>query len=290
MFTKLIRTFVFGNIFVAFCAYFITTQELFFDAKISLVNPAALLVFFSTLLIYNYRKLLFGRQELSPPFTERSQWIVSNRSLLAIICLCSVFGILISCFSLKGSTFLFLIPFFFVSVLYATPLSTQLNSTKRLRHLPFVKIFLVAGVWSAVTVLFPALEYEIESIVSPSLLFTFSTRFLFLFAITLPFDLRDMEADRQNNIKTFPLVLGEKKTIQLAIVCLLLFCLCYLLGAFVFKQINPFKACAYCISGLIAIGFVSQSEKQKSEYFVSFWIEGLMLVQFILLFIFKHLQ
>ena len=252
------------------------------------MNPISLFIFFSTLLIYNYRKLFFSYIELIPQETQRAQWLRSNRFLLGIITLSSVFGIFISVFSLSFKTLVLVLPLFLVSVLYATPFSKNKNSPKRLRHLPFLKLFLVAGVWTMVTVLLPEFEVNAAQLESKSTVFTCLTRFLFIFAITLPFDIRDMEVDRKNNIKTFPVILGVEKTIRLAVAILLLFIVAYVYSQFAGDKTNAYKAAAYILSGLISIAFILQVPKQKSEYFVSVGIEGLMLIQFLLLFLFHH--
>ena len=280
---KIKRTIIFGNIFVAACAYFLSIEESYFAGKRALINTPSLFVFFSTLLIYNYRKLFFNDRNLVPPLTQRVEWVVRNRSTLAVICFASLFGIMICAFSLSGRTFLFLLPLFLVSVLYATPFSRNMNSVKRLRYLPFLKIFLIAGVWSAVTVLFPVIENTSESLFSGPVIFTFITRFIFIFSITVPFDIRDIEVDKRNNIKTFPVVLGERTSVQIAIAALLLFILMYAGSIFFIPEINQRVVYGYIISGFISIAFVAQSLKNKSDYFISFWIEGLMLMQFLLI-------
>ena len=39
-------------------------------------------------------------------------------------------------------------------------------------------------------------------------------RFLFIGALTIPFDIRDLFEDRQSGLKTVPVVWGEKKSIS----------------------------------------------------------------------------
>ncbi len=281
--TKIKQTFIFGNIFVAVCAYFQSLQILYFTKKLSLVNPASLFVFFATLLIYNYRKLFFATKELSPPLNERSAWVINNKQTLAFICMAAICGVFILMFSFSFKSFLFLVPLFIISVLYATPFSKKSESNKRLRHLPFLKIFLVAGVWSATVVLFPIMEYDFQELLSTKVIFSFSMRFLFLFAITIPFDIRDMELDRKNGIKTFPVVYGVKGSVQLSVGVLLLFIIFQLLSLH-YAEFNTLPmAVGYIFSALSAMAFVVLSRDKRSEYFVSFWIEGLMLFQFICL-------
>lgn len=287
MLTKLTRTFIFGNLFVALCAYLLSLEELYFEGKLSIVNPISLFIFFSTLLIYNYRKSLFSDIELIPAHTQRAQWLRANRFLLGIITLSALFGIVISAFNLNAKTLIFLVPLFLISVFYATPFSTEKKSTKRLRHLPFLKLFLVAGVWTVVSVVLPQLEIDASQLFSAQLIFSCFTRFVFIFSITLPFDIRDVEVDKKNNIKTFPVVLGVKRAIQLDVTLLVVFIALYVFNYFSGDRANELKSIAYILSGIVSILFVLQVPKQKSEYYISFWIEGLMLMQFILLFIFR---
>ncbi len=280
---KIGHLFLFGNIFVALCAYFQTLNELYFSSQLSLVNPTSIFVFFSTLLIYNYRKLLFAKLDLKEPFTNRAKWVFANRLSIAIICFSSVLGIIISMFSLSKRTLLFLLPLFVISVLYATPFSRNMDSMKRLRQLPFLKIFLVAGVWSAVTVLFPIIENDFQNLFSTPVIFSFCARVVFIFSITLPFDIRDIEVDKKNGIKTFPVVFGEKKSVQLSIASMLLFILLQLVGVYFHYFDARATGVGYLLSGIISLFFIAQSSAKKNEYFVAFWIEGLMLLQFILL-------
>jgi 4-hydroxybenzoate polyprenyltransferase len=278
------RTLLFGNIFVAACAYFQSLEVLYFHRKLNFINSSSLFVFFSTLLIYNYRKLLFAKKDLQAPYTQRATWVFANQGLLAIICFSALLGILISTFNLSFKTLLFLFPLFLISVLYATPFSRNLDSVKKLRQLPFVKIFLVSGVWSAVTVMFPVFENDFQNLFSEEVLFTFCARFVFIFAITLPFDIRDMELDRKNEIKTFPVVFGEKRSVHLSMLACILFILMQLYAIYFLQFDNPALNWGYILSGIVALLFVSQASTKRNEYFVAFWIEALMLVQFILLF------
>lgn len=280
---KIVHFFLFGNVFVAICAYFQTLNELYFSANLKLVNPTSLFVFFSTLLIYNYRKLLFAERDLKAPYTERAKWVFSNRTTLAVICISSVIGIIISLFKFSEQTFFFLFPLFIISVLYATPFSRNMDSMKRLRQLPFLKIFLVAGVWSAVTVLFPVIENDFHNLISSSVIFSFFARAVFIFSITLPFDIRDIEVDKKNGIKTFPVVLGEKKAVVLSMASMLLFIFLQFTGLYFHLFESKAMGIGYLFSGIVSLLFIAQSSSKQNEYFVAFWIEGLMLLQFILL-------
>jgi 4-hydroxybenzoate polyprenyltransferase len=287
---KIANTVVFGNIFVALCAYFLSLQELYFDAKLELLNTSSSFVFFSTLFIYNYRKAFTISFELSDALSQRSKWAVLNKPMITTITLLTAVGLFATSFFLNFRTLLLLIPLFALSVFYATPFSLKTKSEKSLRHLPFLKIFLVAGVWSGVTVIFPVFENDIENLFSYHTGFTLATRFLFLFSITIPFDIRDIEIDKRNKIKTIPIVFGSNKARQLSLILLLVFMLIYALSYFNSAVVFDYKSAGYIASGLISMGFIIASRYNTTEFFTSFWIEGLMLMQFMLIYAAKSLS
>lgn len=280
---KIAHTILFGNLFVALCAYFLCLEELFFYQRLSFVNPYSLFLFFATLLIYNYRKFLFPDKEQVMPNTVRSIWIRAHRGFYGITCLIACLGMLVSLFNLNSGSLFYLVPLFVISLFYATPLSFKKASQSQLRSLPFLKIFLVAGVWSFVSVIFPQLQDSNFTFISGEVAFQFTSRFLFLFAITLPFDIRDMEIDAALKIVTFPIALGVKKTVQLAQISMLLFCLMYLIYFFSHSGPDQVKAAAYILSGLLSILVINKCKATVSEYYISFGIEGLMLLQFCLI-------
>ena len=287
MFFRFFKTLVFGNIFVAFCAYFLSAEELFFDKKISIVNPISLMIFFSTLFVYNYTRILHKKDVHTVNISQKSDWIFKHRFLIFIIVIGSAFGILISLFNISKHTLLLLSPLFIVSILYATPINLRRNSKIRLRQVPFLKVFLIAFVWTFVTYVLPLADYESTASLSKLDITKFMSRFLFILAIALPFDIRDMETDKRQGIKTLPTVIGEKRTKLLAIILLVLFCLLCVGQVLISQEREQVKNVAYIVSGIVSIAMIALVDRNKNELFFSFWIEGLMLLQFILLLLFR---
>ncbi|MCB9170998.1 MAG: hypothetical protein H6597_02175 [Flavobacteriales bacterium] len=100
--------------------------------------------------------------------------------------------------------------------LYVMPI--RIGALRGLRYVPFLKVFLIALVWSGVVVVFPFAAHRAEG--SPLLWFLVVERACFVLAITLPFDVRDMHADDPAQ-RTIPQVFGPKATKLLALVFLL---------------------------------------------------------------------
>ena len=87
---------------------------------------------------------------------------------------------------------------------------------KRLREIGLLKLFLIAFVWGAVTVLMPAVHAGWHW-QSANVWLLLAERSLFILAITLPFDLRDVLIDRLLQVETVPSRIGPKATIRLSV-------------------------------------------------------------------------
>ncbi len=143
-------------------------------------------------------------------------------------------------------------------------------SLKTLRELPFVKSFLVAFVWMYITIIFPLKHYNIKQ--------SFETIeyaimvFLFITAITLPFDIRDRQVD---NIKTVPIAIGDQHTMILSELLMLLYCLILLQSNFF-----SWKLLLCAVLFMIIISF---SNKKRGEFYYTGILDGLPLLQLLII-------
>lgn len=133
---------------------------------------------------------------------------------LAIIC--GILALLLSAYLVKdflSNVWLFILTVF-VSIFYVVPFFG-----KRLREIPFLKTFLIAVVWTSVLFYIPWLnEGRKTEVVQVEL-----TAFFFLFAaLTIPFDIRDMERDRLQHT-TLALYLGVTISKLVSVVFLVVF-------------------------------------------------------------------
>jgi len=90
-----------------------------------------------------------------------------------------------------------------------------LVSYKSLRHVPFLKIFLIAFCWTLATVTLPAIAQG-HTLLVPSTWWLTIERFIFIFAITLPFDVRDIQEDEGSKLQTLPMLVGVRNALILS--------------------------------------------------------------------------
>lgn len=90
---------------------------------------------------------------------------------------------------------------------YATKL---LPGIPRLKDIPVMKNFVVALTWALITILMPALSTGCLGFLNIAVVGYFM--FVKTFVDTVLYDMRDVEGDRMNRIRTVPVILGMRKT------------------------------------------------------------------------------
>ncbi len=149
----------------------------------------------------------------------------------------------------------------------------------RLRQVPYLKIFLIAGVWAATTVVLPVIHAGHQVPVGSTLLLVLE-RFLFVFAITIPFDLRDRIYDRSQGLKTLPHKLGAANTQRLAVGCMVL---SGILGsAHAWANALPGLAAAYVLGAGLTIAILVGRRFRSSPWYHQGWLDGTLILHAVL--------
>ena len=101
-----------------------------------------------------------------------------------------------------------------------------------------------------------------------------------IFAITLPFDIRDLRVDQHGEVKTIPAILGVDKTKQLSYASL---CAALILATvnYYFHFYDLKILVGLGISYLVCVWFISFSTTERHDYFYSGLLDGTMIFQFL---------
>jgi 4-hydroxybenzoate polyprenyltransferase len=270
---KFINFLLYSNIYIALCAVAMTAQTLYvFDINTK-TSPALLgLVFFSTLVIYALHRLVSLSKVDKSLSVERFNVIGVYKKHIQTYTGLGIVGGGVCFFFLNRPTQYALVLPALLSLGYVIPFLG--NKKLRLRDVHFLKIFLIAIVWSYVTVLLPLLAYNLT--IGSREVGVLLERVLFIFVITLPFDLRDWEIDKKNQVRTVPATIGVKNTLRLAILILIIWCL------LVFQIYSLSIAFALLISGISTGIFVYHSPQQKHDYYFTALMDGTMILQYVL--------
>ena len=279
---------LFSNVFMAICAM---AQGLvtFYLIGVKPLPSVIFLLFVSTLGIYNFSILL-----TKPPNPELSQhkrvrWFFAHSRLMVTFTIVSLLSLLPLFFLISMESRILLIFLGIISFCYSIPLFTIGDQKFGLRNIPGLKQFLITLVWTMSTVLLPIMEaqHRYQTPVSMrNITILIAKRFLFYGALTIPFDIRDLFEDRKSGLRTVPVVWGEKKAY--------LFCQVLLAGyvvlLFIFRN-QGVDADFWALSLTIVLAgwLIFKSNWEKNEYYYFFCIDGVLILQYLLLLLFNWL-
>ncbi len=250
-----------SSIHVALAVYgFIGVTVLEFDLLIS--NSLLGFIFFGTITGYNFVKYAEVARLLhrSLNLSLRTIQIFSLFCFLALIYFT---------FQLPFKTLLVTSGFAALTFFYAIPFL----KSKNLRALIGIKILIVAVVWAGVTVIIPI--FNENELLTKDIWISFLQRVLFIIALTLPFEIRDLQYD-ELALGTLPQRVGVKST---RIIGSILLMITFLLEFFKIENNWDYFLSLGVISIVLLI-FLIVSNKKQSKYFSSFWVESIPILWF----------
>lgn len=279
---------LFSNIFMSLCA---VAQGLvtFYLINAGPVLPVLGLLFTSTLGIYNFSILISKPKHPNQSPYRRIRWFFSHYRLMVTFTIVSLLSLIPLFFLMSMEARILLIFLSILSFCYSIPLFAIHDQKFGLRNIPGLKQFLITLVWTMSTVLLPIIEaqhFHLANVSMRDITILIAKRFLFIAALTVPFDIRDLFQDKQYGLKTVPVVWGEKNAY--------LFCQ-FLLGGyivllFLFRD-NGFSRdfFALTITAVLTGWLIFKSKWEKNEYYYFFYLDGVLILQFVLLAVFRGL-
>ncbi|RZA00203.1 MAG: hypothetical protein EOP47_14680 [Sphingobacteriaceae bacterium] len=245
------------------------------------------LLFTSTLGLYNFCILITRPKYPQTSPYIRVRWFFAHYRLMVtftIICLLSLVPLF---FMVSMQSKILLIFMGVVSVCYGLPLFTVGEQKFGLRNIPGLKPFLITSVWVMSCVLLPILEAQDQHLATISMRDTviiLAKRFLFIAALTVPFDIRDLFQDRQTGLKTIPTVWGEKKAY---LFCQALLAI-YIVLLFMFRN-EGFSVDFFALSftAFLTGWLIFKSTWEKNEYYYFFYLDGVLILQYVILVVFN---
>jgi 4-hydroxybenzoate polyprenyltransferase len=277
---------LFSNIFMSLCA---VAQGLvtFYLIGAKPVPQVIGLLFTSTLGIYNFCILIAKPKQPAESPHKRVHWFFSHYRLMVTFTIVSLLSLIPLFFLLSIESRILLIFLSILSFGYSIPMFTVGDQKFGLRNIPGLKQFLITLVWTMSTVLLPILEAQHFHLTTVSMRDTtilIAKRFLFIAALTVPFDIRDLFEDRKTGVKTVPVVWGEKNAY--------LFCQVLLAGyvvlLFLFRD-SGFNTnfWALTVSVILTGWLIFKSKWEKNEYYYFFYLDGVLILQYVFLLLFN---
>ncbi|OUR99380.1 hypothetical protein A9Q86_12480 [Flavobacteriales bacterium 33_180_T64] len=229
-------------------------------------------IFFSSVTGYNFIKY-FGLAK----FHHRSlaNWLKAIQifSLMCFIVLCYY------ALQLNMKTLLYVGAFGLATFLYAIPIVPKkifLDKHQNLRSISGLKIYIIALIWTGVTVFLPVINNAYD--ITDDIIIIAVQRFLFILVLMLPFEIRDLSYDSLR-LATIPQKIGIKKT---KIVGFLLLFAFFLLDYFK-DGINSKDVMITIVITTISVLFLMFSKENQNKYYSAFWVESLPILWLVIL-------
>ncbi len=278
----------FGNIFYGLCTVALSI-ETNLQLGITLNRPPFYLLIFLATVVY-YSRIYY---KTSFHFTgdERSAWFARHRSLIRVLLFTSsaaIAGVIVyivaknypALLTLPPPLWLLLLLVPLLGLLYTFPIF----SFRKLRHVGWLKPFVIGFVWVGIVTVFPVLFWHVRNPGQPAgslilALIFWLQNLLFISSLAVVFDIKDHASDKAHGLITIPARLGVSKTISLVIVPLaflsfvVLYTFLQLQGrstAAVIVQLLPYVLLLLCLQNI---------SERKSLFFYLAGIDGLMFLK-----------
>lgn len=260
---KLFNFYLDANIHVALSVYALV-QVTLVEYGLDYDQPISLALFFGTIVEYGFIKYA----------SLAKHYLFVKQKYLKLIQLfnfsCALFAMYyVSQLNLK--TVFVAAALILVAFLYVVP---SMTTKKNLRNLKGIKAFVVSLTWSVSTVLLPLLNNQVP--ITDAVLIDLVQRFLFILALMVPFEIRDLKFD-EPDLRTIPQVLGINGSLFLGVILLVFFVVFGLLR----PELNTnslYVEWGIALLLLLALGFTKENQ---SRYYASFFVEGIPIVWWI---------
>lgn len=272
---QLFNFYINGSIHVALSVYSLTWISLLefdlpYDENILFFN------FYASITGYNFVKY-FGIAKFH--HRRLANWLKSIQ-LFSLICF------VLMCFyayQLEQSTLIYIGGFGVITFLYAIPFlpkSIFIDKQQNLRSIGGLKIYLIGLIWAGVTVFLPLVNNNVQF--SDDICITAVQRFIFIIALMLPFELRDLQYDSLK-LSTIPQKIGVTKTKLMGVLLLTLF---FIFQFFKDNLVYSQNAIMFFIT-VITVFSILRSRKNQSKHYSSFFVEGIPILWLIVSLIFN---
>ena len=280
------KTFFFGNYFYGLCVIFLLVEAIF-QQKINF-PPATFFALLFCITVLYYTKAYIS-ETIHSKANERTIWYVQNKSKVvntqiylsvfsAVLAVLLLPNILTGLKQFNTKDYILISIFPFVSLLYY-----GFTSKFSLRQTHWFKPFIIGIVWSGLVTLSPLFYNQLENNqhLQVGLLnfLLFVKNLMYIAVLSIMFDIKDYATDYNQQLKTFVVSFGLRKTIFFILIPLsILGFISFLLFAFSHSFNTP-RILINLIPFILLIITTYSMHQRRSIFYYLFIIDGLMIVK-----------
>jgi 4-hydroxybenzoate polyprenyltransferase len=288
--SKLIKAIFFGNYFYGLCAVTLSIEAALQQFVSLNTYIYYIAVFAATTLYYTYAYISIN---VANPHNTRAMWYLYHKAamqwsqiiLTMVFAICSVTLLItiwphIPNMSIKEWVIIFAVPI--IAALYYG-INLPILATKNLRQLGWLKPFVIGFVWASMVTVYPVIYNNIVHNTAYNItllsLLLFIKNFMFVTVLCIMFDIKDYAADHNQQLKTFVVRVGLRKTIFYIIIPLSIIGLSTFILFATSRQFPLLRILINTIPFLLLIIVAYSLHRRKSILYYLAIIDGLLLVK-----------
>ena len=221
-------------------------------------------IFYATITAYNFVKY-FGIAKFHHRSLTQSLKAIQIFSFICFAFLCYY------ALQLPFKSLIYILAFGVITFLYAFPFIPKdfyLDNQQNLRDVSGIKVYIIAFVWTGVTVFLPLINNEFTF--NADVFITAFQYFIFVIVLMLPFEIRDLKGDSLK-LATIPQKIGVKLTKLFGLIFLMVF----FFAEFFKDELSNCNITSSSIITFITAIFLVFTNKKRNRYYSSFWVESI---------------
>lgn len=274
---RLIRSLIYSNLFVAFVLCALTASSYTIVSYLRFKWYVVASVFLGSLVLYSFHRLY--KIDFIPEalHNERHRWMITHQNVVKAYMAIGVFLLMIILPNFNTDTIVWLVPAAIASIGYTVPFLPVESGWYRLRDIPLSKPFIIALVVTYLTLAYPVFEQEgIHMVFEPAIVKLLFERFMFILAVTIPFEMRDIHGDQEAGLETLATEFGFRSAKRLALICTIIW-----FGLFAWRLINYDMHLLTYVMPLILLLLIAWAllvlEPDSSGLYYTLTFEGLII-------------
>lgn len=238
----------------------------------------------ATMFIYQFSRWVFFKKVTNELSKDKLyDWMQKNQILVKILMIVSVITGAFCALKVSKEVVFILLGLGVISFLYNLKVPVG-KTVLTLRNMPFAKIFMIALVWSSMGVILPWVHHhgwQWEARVWE----LFALQFLYIFIITLPFDINDVRADKETGVKTIPIYIGIRKSKVLLSVLSVIYVILFSIWYVDFNKISIHEI--VFLTGIIILIFsllyktIIRSNRAE-KWQIMLWYDGSLILYYLI--------
>lgn len=241
------------------------------------LGPLSWLLFFGTWHTYIAQRLVRIDQRKQHQGSGMSYWLLDHKWFVRIMLFLGFVVSAVCFFYLQLATQLSIVGLAVTSMLYALPVFYWKGQWMRLRDVGITKPIILGLVWAISTTWLPIMELGLEH--NADVYWLMLERTLYLIAICVPFDVKDMDFDEATmEYKTIPLMFGLQGTKWVTWLLLIATAAVVLVRYYMFHAYSVSAVGGYMLGLVLTAILVGMMSQKRDEYFFTFWMDGLLIV------------